>query len=65
MHLVERLRTKMSTMVGDILNYKKSDKEDYYAILGCDEHSSVSFNLRKIYHDISLTNRNVCIDARP
>ncbi|XP_030756749.1 J domain-containing protein-like isoform X2 [Sitophilus oryzae] len=31
----------MSTTVGDILNYKKSEKEDYYAILGCDEHSSV------------------------
>ncbi|KAF7283399.1 hypothetical protein GWI33_000691 [Rhynchophorus ferrugineus] len=31
----------MSTTVGDILNYKKSDKEDYYAILGCDEYSSV------------------------
>ncbi|XP_060526429.1 J domain-containing protein isoform X2 [Cylas formicarius] len=27
--------------VGDILSYKKSEREDYYAILGCDEHSSV------------------------
>jgi len=27
--------------VNDLLNYKKKDDEDYYAILGCDEHSSV------------------------
>lgn len=30
------------TTVGDILDYKKNKKEDYYAILGCDENSSVS-----------------------
>ncbi|XP_066146838.1 J domain-containing protein isoform X1 [Euwallacea fornicatus] len=29
------------TSVAEILNYKKTDKEDYYAILGCDESSSV------------------------
>ncbi|KAL1505426.1 hypothetical protein ABEB36_004998 [Hypothenemus hampei] len=29
------------TSVSDILSYKKKDSEDYYAILGCDEHSSV------------------------
>lgn len=30
--------------VDEILNYKRSADEDYYAILGCDEHSSVSNN---------------------
>lgn len=30
------------TSVGQILNYKKREDEDYYGILGCDEHSSVS-----------------------
>lgn len=29
------------TSVGEILNYEKSSREDYYAILGCDENSSV------------------------
>ncbi|KAF2894495.1 hypothetical protein ILUMI_11695 [Ignelater luminosus] len=27
--------------VDQILNYKRSEDEDYYAILGCDEHSSL------------------------
>lgn len=30
------------TSVGDILDYKKNENEDFYAILGCDENSSVS-----------------------
>ncbi|CAG9772638.1 unnamed protein product [Ceutorhynchus assimilis] len=29
------------TSVAEILNYKKNDMEDYYAILGCNENSSV------------------------
>ncbi|XP_028128588.1 J domain-containing protein isoform X2 [Diabrotica virgifera virgifera] len=28
------------TSVGDILDYKKKDDEDYYSILGCDSNSS-------------------------
>lgn len=32
---------KMSAM-DEILNYKKKEEEDYYAILGVDENSSVS-----------------------
>lgn len=31
--------------VGDILDYKKNENEDYYAILGCNENSSVSLYL--------------------
>lgn len=33
--------SKMSA-VDEILSYKKKEEEDYYAILGVDEHSSVS-----------------------
>ncbi|ENN78030.1 J domain-containing protein [Dendroctonus ponderosae] len=29
------------TSVAEILDYKRKDREDYYSILGCDEHSSV------------------------
>lgn len=30
------------TSVADILDYKKKEDEDYYAIIGCDENSTVS-----------------------
>lgn len=30
------------TNVDEILNYKKKEDEDYYAILGCDESATVS-----------------------
>lgn len=30
------------TSVGEILDYKKRGDEDYYAILGCNENSTVS-----------------------
>lgn len=30
--------------VDEILNYTKNEEEDYYAVLGVDEHSSVSYN---------------------
>jgi hypothetical protein len=29
------------TNVDEILNYKRKEEEDYYAILGCDEDSTV------------------------
>jgi hypothetical protein len=32
-----------SSAIDQILNFEKSDAEDYYKILGCDESSSVSF----------------------
>jgi hypothetical protein len=31
-----------SSAIDQILNFEKSDAEDYYKILGCDEYSSVS-----------------------
>ena len=34
-------REKMS--VEDAINYKPSEEEDYYALLSCDESSTVSF----------------------
>lgn len=36
--------------VGDILDYKKNENEDYYAILGCDENSSVSWELFLLFY---------------
>lgn len=30
------------TGVDEILNYKKNPDDDYYALLGCDENSTVS-----------------------
>lgn len=33
----------MNTTVDDIISYKRTPEEDFYKILNCDEHSSVSF----------------------
>lgn len=33
------------SVVDDVLNYKPSEDEDFYALLGCDESASVSYIL--------------------
>lgn len=33
--------------VDEILNYESNPNDDYYALLGCDENSSVSLNLER------------------
>lgn len=42
--------------VDDIISYKRKPEEDYYGILGCDEHSSVSgllfFNLLRCFCEL-------------
>lgn len=42
------LAVKM-TGVDEILNYKKNPDDDFYALLGCDENSSVSFIVTLIF----------------
>lgn len=39
--------------VDDVLNYKRSADEDFYAILNCDENSAVSF----LNNNLNLKNR--------
>jgi hypothetical protein len=34
------------TNVDSILNYTRTEEEDYYAILGCDESATVSVNVK-------------------
>lgn len=36
--------------VDEILSYKKNPDEDFYALLNCDEHSSVSRQTTKGLH---------------
>lgn len=45
--------------VDDVLNYKPNENENYYALLGCDESSTVSRNfflihLVKFYYTAKL-----------
>jgi hypothetical protein len=42
----------MSAVVDEIMSYKKNPDEDFYALLNCDESSSVS--LRKFIVDCPL-----------
>lgn len=43
-------RVVKMTGVDEILNYQRNPDDDYYALLGCDEHSTVSEMLCVVYN---------------
>lgn len=40
------IHLSIMTNVDSILNYTRTEEEDYYAILGCDESSTVSVKVK-------------------
>jgi hypothetical protein len=61
------------TSVDSILNYDRTEEEDYYGILGCDETATVSyqrrwsfmFSLRLFILHIPKAWIHLCIDLQP
>lgn len=57
--------------VDEILNFKKTDDDDFYKLLGCDENSTVSFEIMRsvlsnvlLFFPWSVVEINLTIDKR-